>query len=317
MTEPHSTELKEARSNNGEDRLKRLAEIRKPRFLVALLAATLITGVATALLDVRIGLGVVGALAMFIIGLQFELLFATSADTEEADVLLRDLAPIIAVRRRDQASGDFLLKLAEAQESYLESGRRLQAFDAELTEERKRLLRRYEECSRGSMRIDLRPASVLRETDAIAIVTDELMATSLVNPTDYWDSALGMKYLREQEARLKNGATIRRVFLELDSSLAPLCNVVNQHMAWKADKLDADCRIALIGKVQPHLIQDFAVIDRRTVIRLETPRGLDVPSFAVWETDPEVAESQLRSFRQLWDESLDPAEFSEFGHSTV
>lgn len=293
----------------------RLRALRKPRFLVVLLVATLVTGVGTALLDVRVGIGLVSALAMFIIGLQFELLFATSADDEEAKTQLRDLAPVIAVRQQDRESGEFLLKLALAQLRYLAAEGRLKAFDAELIEGRRGLLRRYEECARGSMRLDLRPASVLRETDAVAILEQELLATSLVNPADYWDSPLGIKYLRDQEAKLRAGAKIRRIFLEIDGSLAPLRKVVEQHLKWRDDGLSAECRIALIGKVQAHLIQDYAVIDQQTVIRLETPRGLDVPAFAVWETDLAVAESQFRSFEQLWEESLDPIEFPEFAAS--
>jgi hypothetical protein len=292
-------------------RLLPVQTLRRPRVLVGLLIATVGTGVATALLDVKVTVGIVGALVMFVIVLQFELLFALSGSDEDAKATLRELAPIVRLHERKADDSAFLLRLAVDQTRYADSGRRPQAFDAELNEERRALLRRYDECAQGSMRIDLRPSSISRETDAATMLASELLATSLVDPAEYWDAPVRLKYLREQEDKLRRGAKIRRIFIERQEALHPLRKVVTQHLAWQEDGLDAECRIAIIGQVQERLIEDYAVVDGETVVRLETTR--DKPSFAVWETNPEVIEARTKAFQLLWDEAREPSEFAAFG----
>jgi hypothetical protein len=267
--------------------------------VVAELLVSMMVGLGTTLLGVDVGVGIVSSLVTFVIALQIQLL----AEVAE---------PFITVTAIDEGSGEYLIALAEAQSRYLTSLARPATFDLELAQQRAALLERYEECARGMMRLELRPSSILRETDGVYAVSADLKATSVVNPIEYWDSPSGLSYLAQQEALLESGVRMTRVFIEDKTRLPDLVAVVSRHLEWKRRGLPIGVRIALIDRLDQDLVSDYAIVDNGMVIRLETQRG--VPVAVVYETFPSSVERALRSFDRLWTMAIDASEFAEFSN---
>lgn len=279
------------------------------------IAISVVAGAGTALLDPQIGIGVVVALVVAAISLQIQLITQIAGSDIEAQVQLKELSPITTVRNLDKPSANFLTALARAQARYLKSGpNRPVVFDLELDHRRTMLLEQYEECARGTMRLNLRPASILRETDGVSTVNEELRATSVVPVHSYWDAPSGISYLEQQEAMLKQGVKIRRVFIQPKRALNDLNLVIERHMAWREryGKDRIDVRVALIEKLPDELISDYAIVDRSSVIRLETQHGLAQPTAVTWDTAPTAVDAASRMYDRLWASGEDPANLASF-----
>lgn len=286
------------------------------RAAVVPIVLSVLAGAGTALLDPQIGIGIVAGLIVAAIALQIQLTIQISGADLEAQVQLQELSAITAVRDLDKPSGDFLNRLATAQAKYLRSSpRRPVVFDLELEHRRTMLLAQYEECGRGTMRLNLRPASILRETDGVSTVSKELKATSVVPAGPYWDTPSGLSYLKQQETMLDAGVTIRRVFVQHEASLAELASVVSKHLAWRehygVEKLDV--RVALIETLSDELIADYAIVDDSSVIRLEIQHGLDQPTAVTWDTSPTAVDTARRLYERLWVSGRDPMDLPPWG----
>lgn len=266
--------------------------------------------VATSLASQRVGLTIIVAAIMAGIGLQVQLFAETAGSDYEAKTRLKELAPIVKVGELDTKSGQYLVQLAAAQLEYLQSSQRIDVFDLELTHQREGLIEVYDECARGTMRLELSVSPVIRETDGVSTVRSELDATSLVDAISYWNCSSGHSYLDLQTSLLQRGVAIRRVFIERPESLSDLREVVRTHMRWRDSGLNADVRIAFINEVPPDLLVDYAIVDSNTVIRLESQRG--VPVAVVWETAPQAVERRKQAFRRLWNMAKDPKDLPEF-----
>lgn len=282
------------------------------RLVVIQLVLGLVAGVGTALVSAQVGIGIVAGLVVFAISLQVQLLADVSRADVEARAKLRELGPVSELLELDKDSAGFLTELASAQARYLKAQRRLVVFDLELNHQRTELLDKYEECARGTLRLDLRPTSILRETDGVSTVARDLWATSAVAAPVYWDSPSGRAYLDQQETLLEAGIVIRRVFIEEENSLEDVADVVKRHLVWREryGAAKADVRIALVDRLAPDLIADYAIVDGATVIRLELHRGSSAPVAVVWETSPAAVERAVRSYERLWQEALDPLSFA-------
>lgn len=279
------------------------------------IAISVIAGVGTALLDPQIGIGVVVALVVAAISLQIQLIAQITSADVEAQVQLQELSPITTVSKLDHDSADFLKSLAKAQTRYLESSpNRPVVFDLELDHRRTMLLEQYEECARGTMRLNLRPSSILRETDGVSTVNEELRATSVVPALTYWDGPTGLSYLEQQEAMLERGVKIRRVFIQSETKLDDLSQVIERHVSWRESygKDKVDVRVALIEQLADELIGDYAIVDRSSVIRLETQHGLAQPTAVTWDTAPATVDAASRMYDRLWLSGADPAGMANF-----
>lgn len=284
------------------------------RLIVIQLIIAIVAAVGTALFAVNVGVGIVAGLVAFVISLQIQMLMATASTDFAAQVTIQELAPIVALKQVDPGTADFIKDLARAQGRYLQAPRRDVIFDLELNHQRTALLELYDECSRGQMRLNLRASSMLRETDGVASVSRELKATSVVPVIAYWDSPGGHDYLDQQEGLLERGVVIRRVFIESEATLSDLRNVVDRHLGWRrkfgADKVDV--RIALLEGLPSDLIEDYAIVDGETVIRLEIQRAVNQPSAVVWETSSVALERAQRAFDRLWRSAVEPTKLPVF-----
>jgi hypothetical protein len=280
------------------------------------IALSVVVGAGTALVELQVGIGVVAGLVVAAIGMQIQLAIEIRNADVEAQVRLRELSPITAVKELDGRSADFLNQLATAQIEYLSSGTdRPTVFDLELDHRRTMLLEQYQECARGTMRLNLRPVSILRETDGVTTVSEELKATSVVPAERYWNAPSGLSYLDQQEDMLGRGVRIQRVFIQPETTLEELVPVISRHLAWRdeygAERLDV--RVALMETLSDDLISDYAIVDLSSVIRLEIQHGLDQPTAVTWHTSPNAVDAAIRLYQRLWVSGRDPAELAIFG----
>jgi hypothetical protein len=281
-------------------------------------AVSLVVGVVTALVEAQIGIGIVAALVVAAISLQLQLIIQLSGSDLDTQMRLRELAPVAKLRDLDKSSGDFLLRLAEAETRYLEGMSHPVVFDLELEHRRTKLLEQYDECARGTMRLNLRPTSLLRETDGVSTVNKELRATSLVPASSYWDSGSGISYLEQQNALLQRGIKIKRVFIQDKASLSDLSKVVARHFAWRSEHGSdvLDFRVAFLGGLPEELINDYAIVDNSSVIRLETQLGVGQPTAVTWDTSTAAVDRAARMFERLWAHGQDPSSIAALGEET-
>jgi hypothetical protein len=286
------------------------------RAAVLPVALSIAAGVGTALLDLSIGLGVIAALLVGVIVLQIQVLTTIDKTDVDAQLTVRELAPFLGARELDRATGDYLLKLAQAQIHFLQTDAdRPTAFDLELGHQRERLLDQYEECARGILRVNLRASPILRETDGVSTVTKSFRATSLVPPHAYWDGASGQSYLQQHQGMLDGGVEIKRVFIQSPEALDELIPVVSKHLDWRSQygATQLDVRVVFLEEsLDGDLIEDFGIVDDATVIRLETHRGLAQPTAVVWESSAQATTRANRHFDRLWSLGHDPVHLPGF-----
>jgi hypothetical protein len=276
-------------------------------------------GVLTALLNVSIGLGVIATLLVGVLALQIQILVTIERSDIEAQLALRALAPVSTASNLDAATGEYLLKLAEAQVEFLTRSESLPpVFDLELEHQRDVLLQHYKESAQGKIRVNLRASPVLRETEGVSSVKGTLLATSVVPALTYWDTPTGLAYLRQQEGMLDDDISIKRVFIQHEEDLAELTRVIDTHMQWReryGPEL-LDVRVTLIEEaLDSDLVVDFAIVDGTTVICLETQRGIEQPTAVVWEAADAAVKLAERRFERLWSGGLDPASLGVFDRS--
>jgi len=274
------------------------------------IAVSVLAGITTALFEAQIGIGIVAGLVVAAIALQLQLMIQLAGSDLDAQIQLRELGPIANLGRLDKSSGDFLLRLAEAETRYLQGSEHPVVFDLELEHRRAKLLEQYDECARGMMRLNLRPASMLRETDGVSTVSRELRATSVVPAASYWDSASGVSYLEQQSALLDRGVVIKRVFIQDRSTLEDLSKVMTRHLAWreKYGHETLDVRVAFLDDLSDELISDYAIVDSSSVIGLEIQLGVNQPTAVTWDTSSVAVARASRMFERLWASGHDPAD---------
>jgi hypothetical protein len=294
-----------------QDRAKNLAA-----GAAAPLALGILAGIGTSTLPLAVGLGILAALVVGVITLQIQVMVTMERNDVEAQMLLRELEPIVRLSHLDEASGEFLLRLAAAQANYLNARPRPPAlFDDELSHQQQRLLERYDEGAQGKMSVSLVASPVFRETDGISMVKKNLCATSLVPARTYWDGASGASYLRQQEGMLEAGISIKRVFIQPQEELEALARVMGVHLQWRErygpNLLDVSL-VLLDDRLDDDLILDFAVVDDSTVIRLDTAHGIDHPVAVVWESGPSAVAAASTRFERLWQCGHDPLAFPVF-----
>jgi len=146
------------------------------------------------------------------------------------------------------------------------------------------------EISLGAVRgcVEIRP--VYLEPYAVQLLKmaepgDRLFATSYVRTSAFWNSPRTKAYIRENEAAVKRGVNVTRIFLfDDEKALAES----TQEMA-SQQKKGIDVRVALTKELEPELMRDLFYLENRIAAEyVLTPDRQGLLTLRFWTAVPEI-----------------------------
>ena len=174
----------------------------------------------------------------------------------------------------------------------------------------------------GRFTSSLRPDFFFREPDVLELFGDKMIATSMVDPREYWASEWGQQYLRDQAAaqkriRARRGQdyeAVERIFIQERRRLGALVPVLQIHRTF-----GLKAYVAVLEEIPDELRRDFMVVDERLLLWLSFSPGTRTPVASTVVVRGTSAEHDIDHhvdvFKRLKAYARDPSDMPQIARS--